>query len=123
MPGLLDMDTLGLGLPRQRASLPSKIIPRAWEALEIGGLSKSFFQGWMQEICRMTLTPLRCSITVWPLRPAHSTALEAIHPCLRPLLVSAPCVPRLFRLLPVSLVLLCPRARILPMICFPLPVL
>ena len=104
MPGLLDMDTLGLGLPRQRASLPSKIIPRAWEALEIGGLSKRFIQGWMQEICRMTLTPLRCSITVWPLRPAYSTALEAtpsspsaatrVNPLRAPPVSFAPCHPR-----------------------------
>ena len=106
MPGLLDMDTLGLGLPRQRASLPSKIIPRAWEALEIGGLSKRFIQGWMQEICRMTLTPSAVASTSGRFDLLTLQPLRLLHPCLRPLLVSAPCVPRLFRVLALSLVLL-----------------
>ena len=71
----------------------------------------------------MTLTPSAVASTSGRFDLLTLQPLRLLHPCLRPLLVSAPCVPRLFRLLPVSLVLLCPRARILPMICFPLPVL
>ena len=53
---MLNLDTLGLGWRHQRASLPSKIIPRAWRALEMGNPSNFVFQGWMQEVCWMTLT-------------------------------------------------------------------
>ena len=42
---LLDLDTLGLGLRRQQASLRSKIIRRAWQALATGSPSRTFFQG------------------------------------------------------------------------------
>ena len=48
------------------------------------------------------------------LRPAASAAPRPLQPCLRPLLVSSPCVPRLFRVLPLSLVLLCQRAKFPP---------
>ena len=51
MLGLLDLDTLRPGLQRQRASLPSKIIPRACLALEMDSPSKPIFQGWLQEVC------------------------------------------------------------------------
>ena len=52
----------------------------------------------------MTLTPLRCSIIVWPLRPVYSTALEAtpslpsatarVSPLRAPPVSLAPCQPR-----------------------------
>ena len=52
----------------------------------------------------MTLTPLRCSIIVWPLRPVYSTALEAtpslpsaaahVSPLRDPPVSRAPCQPR-----------------------------
>ena len=47
---------------------------------------------------------------------------RSFQPCLRPLLVPDPCVPHLFRVLPLSLVLLCRRAKIPPVIFIPSPV-
>ena len=42
---LLGFDTLGLRLRRQRGNLPSKILPRAWRALEMDSPTKTNFQG------------------------------------------------------------------------------
>ena len=110
---LLDLDTLGLVLRRQRASLPNKIIPRAWRTPETGSPSKTFSHGWMQEVCRIALAlpPLQHELltNVFDLlfiRPSRS-----LQPCPRPLLVPPLCVPRLFRLLPPSLVLLSSRVK------------
>ena len=104
MLGLLNMDPLGLGLRRQRASLPSKIIPRAWEALAIGGLSKKKILGLDAGDLPDDVDPLRSSINVWPLRPAYSAALEAtpslpsatarVSPLRAPPVSLAPCQPR-----------------------------
>ena len=110
---LLDLDTLGLVLRRQRASLPNKNIPRAWRTPETGSPSKTFSHGWMQEVCRIALAlpPLQHELltNVFDLlfiRPSRS-----LQPCPRPLLVPPLCVPRLFRLLPPSLVLLSSRVK------------
>ena len=54
MPGLLDVDTLGLGLQSQQARLPSTIVPNGWEAFKMGSPSKLFFGGWMKGVCWMT---------------------------------------------------------------------
>ena len=120
---LLDLDTLGLELRRQRASLPNKIISRAWRAPETGSPSKTFSHGWMQEVCRMALAlpPLQHELLTYVfdllvLRPSRS-----LQPCPRPLLVPAPSVPRLFRLLPPSLVLLISRVKT-PHVIFAAPI-
>lgn len=123
MPGLLVFDTLGLGLRCQRASLPSKILFRGLDVLKMGSPLKIVCQGWMQVVCWITLIPhplqhqgLAEAFDLLFLQPSRPP-----QPCLRPLHVSTPWVPGLFRLLSLSLVLLCLRARIPPMIFFPRP--
>ena len=98
------------------ASLPSKVFPRALRALEMGSPPKIFLHGCMQDVCWMTLTlpppqhqPLANAFDLLLLQPSR-----LLQPCPRPLLVPAPRIPRLFRLLPLSLVLLCQRARTPP---------
>ena len=76
---LLDLNTLGLGLGRQRTSLPTKIIPRAWRALEMGSPSKTCFSGLDSGGLLDDFDPpsAATSTSCQRLRPAASTAFEA----------------------------------------------
>ena len=94
---------------RQRTSLPSKIIPQAWRALEMDSSSKTSFQGWMQEVCWVTLTPPSAAVSTsgQRLRPAASTVLEPT-----PMLSSAAARDNPLRAPPVSRAPSQPRAAV-----------
>ena len=89
--GLLDSNALEL--PRQLARQPSKIFHLDYEGFRMNGISEV---APVQEVywTRWRPTP--------PLQ--HPTGSLQLWP--HPLFVLAPCVPRLFRVLPLSLVLL-----------------
>ena len=70
----------------------------------------------------LTLPPLQHQLLAKAFDLLLIQPSRPLQRCLRPLLVSAPCVPRLFRFLPFSLVLLCSRAKIPPVIFSPRPV-
>ena len=85
----------------------SKIVPQAWRALEMSNALKTFFQGWMQEVCRMTLTlpPLQHQLLVnafdllllqpsRPLQPCLRSAAARATPPHAPLVSRAPSQPR-----------------------------
>ena len=76
------------------------------------------FQGWVQEVCWMSLIlpPLQHQLLAEAFDLLLLQPARLLQSCLRPLLVLAPCVPRPFRVLPLSLVLLCQRAKIPPAI-------
>ena len=82
------------------------------------------FQGWVQEVCWMSLIlpPLQHQLLAEAFDLLLLQPARLLQSCLRPLLVLAPCVPRPFRVLPLSLVLLCRRAKIPPVIFIPSPV-
>ena len=52
--GLLDLDTLGLGLLRQRARLPSKIFNRLCRGLKMDRMSEA---APVQKVCRALFRP------------------------------------------------------------------
>ena len=72
----------------------------------------------------MTLTapPLQHQLQTEAFDLLYLHLSRPLQPCLRPMFVSAPWVPGLFRLLPVSLGLLCQREITPPVIFFPAPV-
>ena len=128
--GPLDAPPVGFGHARARsAASVREPTNQDYSSALAGPRDRQTFdnknQVWMPEVCWMTLPlPLlqqqRLANSFDVLLLEHSRSLQ---PCPRPLLVPAPCMPRLFRLVPPSLVLLCQRARTPPDTVFVRPAL